>query len=241
MRGRLRQDGTNLIRFGACPLETALYAPVKAFLEDLGFSAKGEICGCDVVAIREGEEVRVIVAELKTSFNLELVLQGVERSAACDEVWLAVSASTKGRDRDRRVKKLCRLIGVGLLSVLPGGRVEIVVAPEEWKPRPDRKRRSRLVAEHRRRQGDPTSGGSTRRPIMTAYRQQALACAVALSQAPARPRDLKAVTPDAPKILQGNVYGWFERIERGVYGLSDGGRAALVHWADALPAPAPTP
>ena len=176
-----------------------------------------------------------MVAELKTSFNLELVLQGVERAASCDEVWLAVPASTKGRDRDRRVKKLCRLIGVGLLSVLPGGRVEIIVTPEPWKPRPDRKRRSRLVSEHRRRQGDPSAGGSTRRPIMTAYRQQALACAVALSSAPARPRDLKIVTPDAPKILQGNVYGWFERIERGVYGLTDGGRAALAHWSDALP------
>jgi len=220
-------------------LETSLYAPVKRFLEDLGFSAKGEVCGCDVVAIREGEELRVVVAELKTSFNLELLLQGVERQAACDEVWLAVAASTKGRDQDRRVRKLCRLTGLGLLSVLPTGRVEILVSPEPWKPRPDRKRRSRLVAEHRRRRGDPTSGGSTRRPIMTAYRQQALACALVLSEAPARPRDLKSVTPDAPKILQSNVYGWFERIERGIYGLSEGGKAALVRWADALPARTP--
>ncbi|MFO1137230.1 MAG: DUF2161 family putative PD-(D/E)XK-type phosphodiesterase [Rhodoblastus sp.] len=220
-------------------METSLYAPVKRFLEDLGFSAKGEVCGCDVVAIREGEELRVVVAELKTSFNLELLLQGVERQAACDEVWLAVAASTKGRDQDRRVRKLCRLTGLGLLSVLPTGRVEILVSPEPWKPRPDRKRRSRLVAEHRRRRGDPTSGGSTRRPIMTAYRQQALACALVLSEAPARPRDLKSVTPDAPKILQSNVYGWFERIERGIYGLSEGGKAALVRWADALPAPVP--
>ncbi len=220
-------------------METSLYAPVKRFLEDLGFSAKGEVCGCDVVAIREGEELRVVVAELKTSFNLELLLQGVERQAACDEVWLAVAASTKGRDQDRRVRKLCRLTGLGLLSVLPTGRVEILVSPEPWKPRPDRKRRSRLVAEHRRRRGDPTSGGSTRRPIMTAYRQQALACALVLSEAPARPRDLKSVTPDAPKILQSNVYGWFERIERGIYGLSEGGKAALVRWADALPARTP--
>ena len=211
-------------------METSLYAPVKRFLEDLGFSAKGEVCGCDVVAIREGEELRVVVAELKTSFNLELLLQGVERQAACDEVWLAVAASTKGRDQDRRVRKLCRLTGLGLLSVLPTGRVEILVSPEPWKPRPDRKRRSRLVAEHRRRRGDPTSGGSTRRPIMTAYRQQALACASALSDGPQRVRDLRAFVPDAGKILLNNVYGWFDRAERGVYGLTDAGRAALQRW-----------
>ena len=65
---------------------------------------------------------------------------------------------------------------------------------------------------------------------MTAYRQQALACAAAIAEAPARPRDLKTGMPDAPKILLRNVYGWFVRVERGVYGLTDGGKAALVRW-----------
>jgi hypothetical protein len=31
-----------------------------------------------------------------------------------------------------------------------------------------------------------------------------------------RPRDLKAIAPDAPKILRRNVYSWFERLQRGV-------------------------
>jgi len=71
---------------------------------------------------------------------------------------------------------------------------------------------------------------------MTAYRQQALAVAAALAAAASagtavlRPRDLKAVAPDAPKILLHNVYGWFARVERGVYGLTEAGRAALVRW-----------
>ena len=33
-------------------METALYLPVKRFLENLGFTAKGEIGGCDVVALK---------------------------------------------------------------------------------------------------------------------------------------------------------------------------------------------
>jgi hypothetical protein len=72
---------------------------------------------------------------------------------------------------------------------------------------------------------------------MTAYRQQALACAATLSLAPSRPRDLKDDIPDAAKILQRNVYGWFVRVERGLYGLSDVGLAALVRWKEYLPAP----
>ena len=65
---------------------------------------------------------------------------------------------------------------------------------------------------------------------MTAYRQQALACASALSAGPRRVRDLRPEIPDAPKILLSNVYGWFDRAERGIYVLTDAGRAALKRW-----------
>jgi len=221
-------------------LESSLYLPVKRFLEKLGFEVKGEVCGCDLVALDRGSPAAVVIGELKLTFTLDLVLQAVDRSAACDEIWLAVRASRRGRGResDPRVRKLCRLLGLGLLTVSSSGRVEVLVEPVPWRPRRDAKRRSRIVDEHRRRQGDPAAGGSTRQPIMTAYRQQALACAAALAVAPTRPRDLKGRMPDAPKILLRNVYGWFVRVERGVYTLSEGGRAALIRWKAHLPAAA---
>jgi hypothetical protein len=211
-------------------LETTLYLPVKRFLEKLGFDVKGEINGCDVVALKQGSPPLVVITELKLNFNLELVLQGVDRTAACDEVWLAVRTTTRGRERDPRVRKLCRFLGFGLLGVSKRGHVEVLVEPARWRPRRDPKRRSRLVEEHRRRQGDPALGGSTRSPIMTAYRQEALACAAALAAGPRAVRELKATSTDAPKILLGNVYGWFVRVQRGIYDLTDAGRAALVRW-----------
>ncbi len=136
------------------------------------------------------------------------------------------------------MKKLCRFLGFGLLAVSAEGRVDVVAEPAPWKPRRDAKRRSRIVEEHRRRKGDPVVGGSTRTPQMTAYRQQSLAVANALASTPSRPRDLRMLAPDAAKILQGNVYGWFERIERGLYGLTSSGRVALVKWADPVSAEA---
>jgi hypothetical protein len=218
-------------------METSLYLPVKRFLEGLGFEVKGEVCGCDLVALDRGTPAALIIGELKLSFTLELVLQAVDRSAACDEVWVAVRASARagGRESDPRVKKLCRLLGIGLLAVFNSGKVEVLVEPVPWRPRRDAKRRSKIVDEHRRRRGDPAFGGSTRQPIMTAYRQQALACAARLALAPAGPRDLKPTAPDAPKILLSNVYGWFVRVERGIYTLSDAGKAALVQWKAYLP------
>src|SRR6516165_1659463 len=202
--------------------ETSLYLPVKRFLESLGFEVKGEICGCDLVAIRGEEPPLVVIGELK---------HGINRSAACDQVWLAVrSCWRRGRERDPRVRKLCRLLGFGLLGVSASGRVEVLVEPAPWRPRRDPRRRSRLVDEHRRRLGDPVLGGSTKAPIMTAYRQQALACAASLSSGPRRTSEIKTAIPDAPKILLRNVYGWFFRVERGKYALTQEGTAALSRW-----------
>jgi len=212
-------------------METNLYLPVKKFLEGLGFTVKGEICGCDLVAIAAGSPPVVVIGELKLTFNLDLVLQGVDRADACDEVWLAVGASRrKGRERDARVRKLCRRLGFGLLAVTDRAGVEIIVSPTALAPRRNHRRRSRLVEEHKRRLGDPMAGGGSRAPVMTAYRQQALACAAAVATGPRRPRDLKPSIPDAPKILLRNVYGWFERVDRGVYALTEAGRAALQRW-----------
>ena len=70
----------------------------------------------------------------------------------------------------------------------------------------------------------------TRQPIMTAYRQQALACAALLRSGLSRPAELRAVAPDAGQILLRNVYGWFERQGRGVYRLTAAGEAALDRW-----------
>jgi hypothetical protein len=212
--------------------ETSLYPPVKRFLENLGFHVKGEICGCDLVALRGGEPPLVVIGELKLGFNLELLLQGVNRMAACDEIWLAVRMrARRGRERDPRVLKLCRLLGFGLLGVSTTGRVEVLVEPGPWRSRRDQRRRSRLVDEHRRRIGDPALGGMSKSPIMTAYRQQALACAASLSNGPQRTSEVKTIVPDAPKILLHNVYGWFCRVERGVYALTQAGTTALGRWS----------
>lgn len=223
-------------------METALYLPVKRHLENLGFTVKGEIGGCDLVALNGDDPPVVVIGELKLSFNLELILQGVERAGACDEVWLAARLSIrgKGRESDARYRNLCRRLGFGMLGVTDRGGVEVLVSPSSVSPRRNPKKRSRLVTEHRRRKGDPVAGGTTRMPIMTAYRQQALNCAAAMAAGPRRVRDLKPENPDAGKILLHNVYGWFDRIERGTYSLTDAGHTALKRWPQHSSEAAPT-
>lgn len=217
-------------------METSLYLPVKQFLETAGYSVKGEVGGCDILGLSDGDPTVMVVCELKLSFNLELILQAVDRATAADEVWIAarVSAKGRGREADKRYRDLCRRLGIGMLGVSDTGEVSILVSSVSPMPRTNPKRRTKLIKEHSKRQGDPALGGSTRVPIMTAYRQQALACAAALVDGPLRPRDLKAITPKAGQMLRDNYYGWFEKIDKGVYGLSEGGAKAVQQWSIAL-------
>ena len=212
-------------------LESDLYAPVKALLEGQGYVVKGEVRGCDVVAVR-GEEPPVIV-ELKRVFGLSLVLQGVDRLALSDRVYLAVGQWPK---QMKNVKKLCRRLGLGLL-VVARERADVVLDPMPYKPRTNKRKAGRLLGEHRRRVGDPNLGGSAMRaPLMTAYRQEALRCAAVLArdgQLSVRHLRAAAEAPNAASILQRNYYGWFERVERGVYTLTPAGRVGLSQYGAA--------
>ena len=63
-------------------METDLYRPIKVHLERLGLEVKGEVCGCDLVALSDGSPELVVIGEMKQSFTLELVLQAVDRPSA---------------------------------------------------------------------------------------------------------------------------------------------------------------
>lgn len=222
-------------------LEVDLYAPVKAFLERQGYVVKGEIHGCDLVAIR-GDEPPVIV-ELKRRFTLSLVLQGVDRLAITDLVYLAVPAgSSRSRGpspEQAAVKKLCRRLGVGLLAV-GSANVAVMLDPLPYQPRKNRKRKLRLLGEYSLRVGDPNRGGANRTPIVTAYRQEALRCCRALATGdPISVRVVRtlAASPNAGRILYRNVYGWFERVGRGSYRLTALGRSDLQRFGAEMPEP----
>ena len=110
-------------------------------------------------------------------------------------------------------------------------QAEIVLDPAPYQPRLNKHKKGRLLGEHARRVGDPNLGGSTSRVLlMTAYRQEALRCAGLLaSNGPMALKAMRAAAdvPNAATILQSDYYGWFERVERGVYGITPKGRSGL--------------
>ena len=212
--------------------ETDLYLPIKSFLEDQGYVVKSEVGAADVVAVRGAEPP--LVVELKLGFSLALFHQCIARLKVSDDVYLAV-ARQSGKRFAKAVKdntSLARRLGLGLITVrLSDGLVEVHCDPGPYAPRKSTKRQAQLLREFARRQGDPNDGGQTRAGLVTAYRQDALKCALYLFEIGAsKGADVAkaAGVQPATRIMRDNHYGWFEKVEKGVYGLTQIGAEAVA-------------
>lgn len=223
--------------------EQDLYPPLKRTLEGLGYEVKGEITGCDVVAMRDGEPP--LVVELKLQLNLSVILQAVDRFAITTSVYVGIPADMPTYKRERkRILKLFRRLGLGLITIDPtiGGRkksvptgiVHIVLDPDPSRARPDKRRTARLKKEFNTRIGDTTPGGqATSKGVLTAYRQRAILIATHLSENGPTKAALVAADlsdPKARELMYNNVYGWFAGEGKGLYRLSERGTKELNMW-----------
>lgn len=236
----------------AVKYETELYSPVKAFFERRGYDVKAEVKHCDLVGVRSDQNEPLIV-EMKKTFNLSLLLQGMQRLKLSPFVYLAVerNRSKRGAVNQRwgELSALCRQLGLGLITVTfyktKSPLIDVLCEPAaqvhalggRTGVRKGSIRRQRLLKEFDERSGDYNTGGSTRRQLVTAYREKALRVASALrAQGEASPASLAKQTSvgSAAAILQKNYYGWFERLSRGRYVLTIKGVQALTEHAHML-------
>jgi hypothetical protein len=222
--------------------EIDLYNPVKQFLEGQGYGVKGEIRECDVVAVRGTEDP--LVVELKLVFSLDVLLQAVNRLSLSPVVYVGIPSTCRAfRKRRRRIIKLLRMLGIGLILISTNSkrtRVEVVLDPGEYHPRIHPKRRAQLLGEFERRRGDTMPGGSgRRRGMMTAYRQKAIRISQYLREnGPTKASVIAQAIEedDVRNVLYRNVYGWFDRLGQGVYRISPRGITDLATWNDCPPA-----
>lgn len=245
----------------AVKYETELYGPVKAYWVRRGYEVKAEVRGCDLVAVRADEPLPVIV-EMKKTFTLPLLLQGLARQRTGAVVWLAVerNRAKKGAHNQRfsEIAAMCRRLALGLMTVtfyktkaptlevwneppaagpkaLPGTSGMAAEQPAIYASGGRKRGTARLLREFDARSGDYNVGGSVRRKLVTAYRERALQCALALSCAgQLAPREIAAMTgiPNAGQTLRDNYYGWFRNAERGIYELTPGGAEALREYRE---------
>ena len=180
--------------------ETDLYEPVCRFLEEEGYRVQAEVKDCDIAAEKDGE---LVIVELKKSFQLKLVYQALDRQSLTEQVFVAIPRPQKGQRGKswKNMLKLLKRLEIGLLTVAldsPLKTVDVVLTPSDSLAWKNRKKRERLQAELENREA-VTYGELREMGLEEKYMS----------------------------ILRSNVYHWFERVEKGVYRLSEEGRKAL--------------
>ena len=218
--------------------ESDLYEPIKRHFQNLGYVVKGEVGAADVMAVRGNEPA--IIIELKLGFSLTLFHQATERLRISDHVYVAV-VRPEGKFGYKRLKlnqNLCRRLGLGLLTLRVRDQfVELHCMPEQYNPRKSAKKSKQIMKLFERLDGEPNSGGATRHGLVTGYRQDALKCATFLAISGASKGAVVAKetgVESATSLMRNNVYGWFDKVEQGVYALNSTGKKGLTDWADLI-------
>lgn len=219
--------------------ESDLYQPIKDYLQHLGFTVKGEIKDCDIVAKKDDQ---IIIVELKLSLNITLLLQAVDRFSLSDSVYIAIPKQCGiYKTHNKQVKKLIKRLGIGLIVVdfqKTQQYVEVINDPQDYIPRKNKRKQNALLKEFNNRIGDTQKGGSTRSKAgLTAYRQRCIRIAQYLSDKPsAKGAEIKEAIAEeqATSFLSNDYYDWFEKLERGVYQLSEKGKKELPGWLEKM-------
>jgi len=206
--------------------ETEMYAPLKSYLENLGYEVHAEVKGADVMAKKNDEH---LIIEMKTSFSLQLVYQLVERLKITKSVYAYIPIK-KGGKYSKAYKKMCALlrrIEVGLITLDQRTKTDIVTTefdPKPFKRKTNTKKKKRAIKEFGERTTDLNLAGSHKTELFTAYRQHAVQIALFLEKnGISSPKAIKAELNifRTPTILQKNYYEWFERIDRGQYQVTE--------------------
>jgi len=219
--------------------ESDMYGPIRDFFAGMGYEVRGEVKGCDITLVKDGE---LLIIEMKRGFNVTLLYQAVDRQSATTQVYVAIPR-LKPKDKSLvNIMKIVRKLELGLITVAMDSAVKSVeiqcfppaspFSPSAKNSKQNAKRREQILKEAGGRTLDLNKGGSVKRKIASAYREKAIAiaCALRIQDAESRPSGLiKRFGCDekAMYILRNNFFGWFERTGKGIYRLSEAGKAML--------------
>ncbi len=221
--------------------EVDLYKPVKEYFTHQGYDVYGEVNECDIAAVKNQE---LVLIELKLTLNIDLLVQAAKRQRLTNHVYVAIPKpkisfrSKKWRDSCHLVRRL--ELGLIIVSFLEDdAQAEIVFHPTSFDRKNSmqrsKKKRKAMLTEIEGRLGDYNVGGSSQTKIMTAYKESCIhiACCL-LHLGPLSPKNLRKMGTGEKTltILNKNYYGWFERVRRGTYRISDTGKSELHTFPD---------
>lgn len=201
--------------------ESDMYEPIKNILSAQGFIVRGEVKGCDIAAIN-GDVLWIV--EMKLSANITLIYQAMERQKATNYVFVAIPRPKKKRGDFSSLQSLLKKLGIGLITVAldsAARQAEIILFPKDGKKQT--KKTDAIKKEIFGRTTD-SIGGTTKTAINTAYRERCvrIACLIeAKGEMSAKTLVQLGCEKDAYSIISTNFYGWFKKIAKGTYDITD--------------------
>ena len=214
--------------------ESDLFEPVKKYLESNGYKVRAEVKNCDVTATKDDE---LIIIELKLSANLQLFNQATDRQYITDSVYVAIPKSAqRSKKHWKGILHILRRLELGLIFVdveNPVNPIEIVFHPIEFQRRKFKHRKRAIIKEVENRSQNLNVGGSNKKKIITAYKENAIQIAVYLKEiGPTSAKKLREYNSGKKtlSILYNNFYGWFQRVDRGIYDITAKGKQELKNF-----------
>jgi len=211
--------------------ESDLFEPIKKYLEAGGYKVRAEVKDCDITATKGNE---LIIIELKLSANLQLFIQATNRQYITDSVYVAIPKPTqRSKKHWKGILHILKRLELGLIFVdidNPVNPVEVVFHPIEFQRRKFKHRKRAIIKEAESRSLNLNVGGSNKKKIITAYKENAIQIAVYLKIIGDTSAKILREYDSGKKtlsILYSNFYGWFQRIDRGIYGITQKGKKEL--------------
>ena len=214
--------------------ESDLYNPIKQLLKNEGFTTiKGEVKGCDIAALRQvGSYEELHIIEMKLNLTMRLLYQAMSRLSITPFVYIAIPRPKRIDKNFRYAQKILKKLELGLITVamdsdLPYAQIAFYPAASQNK----NTKKAQAIRKEALGRTEDTPGGSTGITITSAYRERCIkiACIIALNgnQSP-KELIIHGCAADTANILQKNHYGWFLRVSRGIYCLSQEGQKFLL-------------
>ena len=222
-------------------MERDFFGPVKEYFEKRGYICDGEVEDIDLYMERGEEHVAV---ELKIDLDFKALRQAALRQKYVETVYIAVFKPKSLKNTAYRDKLyLLKRLGIGLLLVSKRS-LEVQVANEpvvtelSVYQRQNQNKKKKLNAEFSKRRTKNNVGGVRGEKLISAYREDALlvldACAELGGEVKGREVRKLCNIEKTADILRADYYGWFEKIETGVYRVTDAGYAALEEFEDTV-------
>ncbi len=218
--------------------EKELYPPVHDLFEKLGYKVNAEVKDCDITAVKDDE---FIIIELKKNLSVELLAQGLKRQRTGADVYVAVPKPKQySFKKFRKMFSVVKKLELGLIFVSLRGEhsfAEIVFEPKPYTfTYKNTKKRKEILAEIDGRTIDTNTGGVTGTKIITAYTEKCIHIACILDMygelSPKQVKEYGGDEKSTQSILSYNVFGWFERVKKGVYAINDKGRKGLLEYPE---------